>query len=334
VGFELRVPGEWEAQAGTWLCWPHHREHWGSKLNAIREFVEELVNTICRFQAVHLIVSDQSDSPPLSIVNKGSFPCHLHLIEHNDLWIRDYGPFFIKGSAQLEVRQFKFNAWGGKFPPWNLDQNVSKKIASITNAPFHESPLTLEGGAMEFNGSGIALSTRPCFISEHRNPNLSEDEMLSSVKKHLCLDDIVLLPDGLVGDHTDGHIDNLVRFISKDHILMPRPTEGDVNEQLLRTCHEQLKKWQHPREKWSLNISFLPSLIPIFTNDEACPRSYLNFIFLNDAILYPSYGEANQKEAQKALERLFPTRTIIAIDCSLLIQEGGALHCMTRQQPQ
>lgn len=333
MGLQLRVPAEWERQSGTWLCWPHHYKHWNSKLGAIRAFTEELVNTICRFQVVNLVVNDQDDGPPHSIGSKGSFPCHQHVIKHNDLWIRDYGPFFVKGSPQLQVRQFKFNAWGGKFPPWDLDQHVAEEIARITKSPLYMSPLILEGGAMEFNGSGIALSTRPCFISNSRNPNIAAHEMMNSVKNHLNLDEIVILPNGLLGDHTDGHIDNLVRFVSTKHILMPKPKKGDVNEKLLSVCYEQLKKWRHPSENWSLQISFLPSLSPAVINNELCPRSYLNFIFLNDAILYPSYGETNQEEVQKTLEHLFPKRAIIPVDCKLLIEEGGALHCMTRQQP-
>jgi agmatine deiminase len=263
----IRVPAEWETQATVWLCWPSHEEHWGERLPQIRTFFCGLIEHILAFQPVRLVVQPNTEGDPRWA--EFDHPEHLTIVEleHNDIWIRDYGPFFTKTSdGPLAVRQFQFNAWGEKFPPWNLDADFSRGCAEQVGWDFKRSPLILEGGAMEFNGAGIALTTQPCLLGEKRNSG-SVDTVTDEIVKHLNLTDIIVLPDGLAGDHTDGHVDNMVRFVSERKVVMPNPNTPSINSELLKSVESQLLAWRHPNEDWGLKVDFLPAMEPVKLGD-------------------------------------------------------------------
>lgn len=335
----MRVPAEWEKQRSVYLCWPSHEEHWGERLADIRSFVAALIREICQYQRVDLVVQPEDDSYRDQIQG-GAYECRPLEMAHNDLWIRDYGPFFVselegdenKVEGSLGLQQFQFNAWGEKFPPWTLDASFSQRLAEKEKLSFCSSDLILEGGAMEFNGRGVAISTLPCLVGKHRNVEAVE-EVVAQIKAHLGLRDLIVLPDGLAGDHTDGHIDNMVRFVSERKVLMPDPATSKVNKEILESVLAILGEWRHPDDGWALEIEVMPSMEPLELEGELLPRSYMNFIFLNGAVFYPDYGEACGSQAQAVLGACFPDRDIVPIDCRLLIEEGGALHCMTRQRP-
>jgi agmatine deiminase len=213
-----------------------------------------------------------------------------------------------------------------------LDAEVSKALSQKHQWKYSSSSLILEGGAMEFNGRGLAMTTRPCLDGKNRNP-YGLHQIKTEICEHLNLDELIVFRDGLAGDHTDGHIDNLVRFVGERKVLMPNPNEASINADLLLEVFNQCRSWRHPTEEWALDVDFLPSLDPLVYGKEQLPRSYMNFIFLNGALLLPFYGESMDTLAQEKLSIQFPDRDVIGIDCRLLIQEGGALHCMTRQQP-
>ena len=330
----MRVPAEWEAQAGVWLCYPSSEEHWGSRLGRIRDFVLELSQKILEFQPVFMVFHEpELIARVRKMMGEHAHPWHAITLVHNDLWIRDYGPFFMLSESQLAIRQFRFNSWGEKFPPWDLEKTFSERWAQKFKVPFSCSSLTLEGGAFDFNGQGIALTTHPCLVNPNRNPGLVLEEIKSEICRHLKLDDLIVLPTGLMGDLTDGHVDNLVRFVSERKVIMPEASCGDVNEKSLIQIKHQLSAWRHPSQGWALEIVECPSLSPRPFGKNWLPRSYLNFIYVNGGLLFPVYGDDSQIKAQLEFERCFPSRKIIPIDCNLLIEEGGALHCMTRQQP-
>jgi agmatine deiminase len=330
----VRVPAEWETQQGVWLCYPTCREHWGLRLEAIQKFVCGLTAEILQFQPVFMLFNEGDPQECILELFKGlPFPAQGFMVPHNDLWVRDYGPFFIQHEGALEVHQFRFNSWGEKFPPWDLEATFSQRLAQKFNWRFLKSELTIEGGAFDFNGGGIALTTRPCLMNPNRNPGLEESAMNREICRHLNLDELIVLPEGLMGDHTDGHVDNLVRFIDEKSVIMPTICSGDVNEENLLNVRRQLQDWRHPREGWALKILEAPYLKPRPFGKNWLPLSYMNFIYVNGGIFYPAFGEANQAEAQQFFESCFPKRQVRSIDCNLLIEEGGALHCMTRQQP-
>lgn len=327
---KLRVPAEWEPQDTVYLCWPHSPE-WGYELEEMRLFTVELISKILEYQNVDLI-HHPSHPPSMVFSEREKGKVELVPLEINDIWVRDYGPFFLHGREGLEVSQFTFNSYGQKFPPWNDDNLFAERLAEKNRWPFSKSEVVLEGGAIEFNGSGLAMATAGTLKGLNRNPHLTMVEICEHIKNHLGLEELIVLSGGLVGDHTDGHVDNVVRFVSSERVVMASPREAGPNKTLLEEVYGQLSRWRHP-DGWQLQIDFLPSLDPIESDGELCPRSYLNFIFLNGSILVPIYGIEKDQKALEAFSQLSLGIPTYGVNCELPIRQGGSLHCMTRQRP-
>lgn len=325
----LRVPAEWEPQERVFLCWPSHEEHWGQRLAGVQAFVRSLLEIVLEFQPATLIL--QPGTEPLVV--EGRHPLECLEVSHNDIWIRDFGPWFAWRDGQRVCRDFRFNAWGEKFPPWDLDASFSLRLGQDQGWPREESPLILEGGAMEFNGEGLAITTRPCLVGPGRQDPFDEEATRQAIVEHLGLDHLLVLPEGLKGDHTDGHVDNLVRFLPGGRVLLPEASEGDANEEVVQDAQQRLLKWATEVVGVDLKLLCLPSLPPKPLGNELLPLSYLNFIFLNGALLFPCFGVPQDAAARDVFEGLGLGLQVVAVDCSLLVEEGGALHCMTRQMP-
>jgi agmatine deiminase len=290
----VRYPAEWEEQAATWLALPINEQNWAPRKKQIDAFYSKLIDTISRFQEVKILDNLQ--------------------IPHNDIWIRDYGPFFVERAGKLEAVGYEFNAWGEKFPPWDLDSAVPKKISDLMQIPLKKYPWILEGGAVEFNGDGLCLTTAPCLFGEKRNS--AKQEMLKDLKESFGITSLKILPNGLEGDHTDGHIDNLARFAAKNHVVIAAGFEQEKKE---------IELWlgEHYEEA---KVDVLP-LPPVL------PASYMNFIFANSALIVPLYNCQADSVALEYFKKAFPNREIIGIDCSIPIEEGGSLHCLSKQEP-
>lgn len=321
VASKRRYPPEWEKQATTWLSWPHNEKEWGKKrLPKIKKFYEELISTILDFQNVNLILANEELLKEIeNIPTKKRYKCKKIIIPNNDIWIRDYGPFFVVGARRGVplLLDFEFNSWGEKFPPWDLDNEVPKHMALYLGQEIESYPIVLEGGAVEFSDNGLVLTTEQCLLNQNRNPNLSKIEIEKYLKTTFNIEEILWLNHGLEGDHTDGHIDNIARFIESKKVL--------INEQ---TNKEDIKLLKSK----DLNLTELP--LPIVKhNGKKLPASYLNFIFVNGGVIVPTFNCESDKKALDIFKKIFKDRKVIGIDCSLLIQEGGGLHCMTKQEP-
>jgi agmatine deiminase len=291
---KVRYLAEWEKQAATWLALPTNEQNWAPRRELIDAFYSKLINTISRFQPVKILDNLQ--------------------ISYNDIWIRDYGPFFVEVNGKLETISYEFNAWGEKFPPWDLDNAVPEKIAELMNIPLKKYPWILEGGAMEFNGDGLCLTTAPCLFGEKRNPE--KQELLEDLKESLGIKSLKILPKGLDCDHTDGHIDNLARFVAKNRVVMAAGFEQEKKEIETWLC-------QH-YEAVKVDILCLPP---------CPPASYMNFIFVNGGLLVPVYNCESDFAALKYFKEVFPDREVIGMDCTTPIEEGGSLHCLSKQEP-
>ncbi|MDR3000603.1 MAG: agmatine deiminase family protein [Fibromonadaceae bacterium] len=291
-----RYPAEWEEQAATWLALPINEENWASRRDGIDAFYSELVETISRFQSVKILDNLQ--------------------IPHNDVWIRDYGPFFVERSGKLNAIGYEFNAWGEKFPPWDLDNAVPEKVAEKLGIPCVKYNWILEGGAMEFNGDGLCLTTTPCLFGEKRNSKKQESELLKDLRESLGIKSLKVLPEGLEGDHTDGHIDNLARFVAKNRVVIAAGFEQSKKE---------IELWLAEHYE-NAKVDVLP-LPPIITS------SYMNFIFVNGGLIVPLYNCKADSFALEYFKKVFPDREIIGIDCIVPIEEGGSLHCLSKQEP-
>ena len=320
-----RYPAEWEKQAAVWLAWPHNEKEWGKKrLPKIKEFYKELISIILKFQDVNLILANEEMLNDVKAIHELPQRLKKIIIPNNDIWIRDYGPFFVSCRGEVTsplLLDFEFNGWGGKFPPWDLDNNVSKQITFYKGCEIESYPIILEGGAVEFSGDGLLVTTEQCLLNKNRNKNIKKEQFEKIIKSAFNIKEVIWLKRGLQGDHTDGHIDNVARFIGPKKILVAiANNKKDKNHEILQENLECLKK-----RKLELVEIPLPEGYDV--------ASYINFIFVNGGVIVPTFNCDADKKALEVFKKIFPKRKIVGIDCSLLIQEGGGLHCMTKQEP-
>ncbi len=241
----IRYPAEWEPQRRVWLSWPHHRENWGHR-PAIADFYVELIGIIRRFQPVALLVPQNIRADlPASLCREASFPLEIFELPTDDIWIRDYGPLFIDDDDELAAVSYEFNAWGKKFPPWDLDNAVPGRIAEALGISFRSEAFVFEGGAIEINGYGAGITTRDCMVGSGRNSESDLSAVEKALKETLGLSDLLTLPKGLAGDHTDGHIDNVARFVAPDRLVLAREDDPvSPNYEILREAHLRLSAWR------------------------------------------------------------------------------------------
>lgn len=340
---------EWEKQKCTWLAWPHNTQEWGKRgLEGIRGFYIDLISKILDFQDVNLIFKDEkllsqfNNEYDLKLVKachgKPRYRLKKIIIANNDIWIRDYGPFFMKGDngrggVTPPLLDFDFNSYGGKFPPWDKDNKVPKEIAMYLGRDIESYPLIMEGGSLEFNGDGVILTTEQCLLNKNRNPKLKKIQIENYLKSAFNVHEIIWLKRGLEGDHTDGHIDDFARFVDERKVLLCQSDDStDANFRHLKESKLRLKKWRHPKKKYELEIIDLPMPAVITRSGEQLPASYANFIFVNGGIIVPVFNCDADKVALRVIKKVFPKREIVGIDATLLIQEGGGIHCMTKQE--
>jgi agmatine deiminase len=335
-------PPEWEKQKCTWLSWPHNEKEWGKKrLPGIRKFYIDLISKILHFQDVNLILPDEKilfGMKSMFSQKKSKHNLKGIIVPNNDIWIRDYGPFFMKetcGRKSLQrIIDFEFNSYGGKFPPWDKDNKVPKEIASYYQREIESYPLVMEGGSLEFSGDGVILTTEQCLLNKKRNPKLKKEQIEYFLKSAFNVNDVIWLKRGLEGDHTDGHIDDFARFVGERKVLLCQTDDStDANFRHLRESKMYLKKWRHPKKKYKLEVIDLPMPDRMEIKKKRLPNSYANFIFINGGVIVPIFNCETDKEALKIFKKVFPKRKIVGIDATLLIQEGGGIHCMTKQEP-
>jgi agmatine deiminase len=298
-----RYPAEWEEQTATWLALPANEQNWAARRERVNAFYSKLTEIISRFQPVKILSDLQ--------------------IPHNDIWIRDYGPFFLKNGKATEAVSYEFNAWGEKFPPWNLDNAVPEKIAAIMNIPLKKYPWILEGGAMEFNGDGLCLTTAPCLFGKKRNSGERKGEMLNDLQTSLAIKSLKILQKGLDGDHTDGHIDNIARFVAKNRVVMAAGFSQEKSE---------IETWLGEHYE-NASVDTLPLPPQKRLGKEILPASYMNFIFVNGGLLAPMYNCETDRLALEYFKNIFPDREVIGMDCTVVIEEGGSLHCLSKHEP-
>ena len=334
----VRYPAEWEKQSATWLAFPHNKTNWyGERGVKIRKFYVELVRNITEFQPVNLLLPSKNfltDEEKVALANR-PFPVNFIVIKTNDIWIRDYGPFFMKKGNKKVVVETQFNAWGAKFPPWGLDNAIPQKIAAKMGLPLIESvPYIFEGGAIEVNGDGLGITTEDCLVGKNRNDVKHLNKVAKALRKAFGLKDLLVLPHGLHGDHTDGHIDNVARFVAKDRIVMcMADNKRSPNAPILSEAKFIIEKWLFRHYGESAVVDTLP-LPPqrVLDDGQILPASYMNYIYVNGGLIFPKYKSPNDAKAKKYFESVYPDHKVIGIDCRTVIEEGGSLHCMSKHE--
>lgn len=342
AGFSM--PPEWAPQEAVWLSWPvEDPRHWGgAKRQMIWAKFAEIAAAISHFEIVRINAPYADHAAIRTACNQAkAVPerVELHDHPHNDVWCRDHGPIFVKHphTGEVAVTDWEFNAWGGKFPPWDLDDAIPEKIATTLGMRRFKGGMILEGGAIEINGAGQLLTTEAVLLNPNRNPHLGRGEIEQRLRDGLGVTEILWLRQGIEGDDTDGHIDDLARFIDPQTILACiDPNATSPNQAILRENLSRLRSFLAPNQR-----AFEVLEIPL---PEACevpgwrlpvlPASYVNFLIVNGGVLVPTFRQArNDDRALGMVRELFPTREIRGIDCLELVEEGGTLHCISQQQP-
>ncbi len=340
AGFAM--PPEWSPQEAVWLSWPvDDPRHWGgAKQATMWAKFAEIAAAISRFETVRINAPETDHAAIFAACNRAkAVPERIQLFghPHNDVWCRDHGPIFVKhkNSGEVAVTDWEFNAWGGKFPPWDSDNAIPEKIASALGKRLFKGGMILEGGAIEINGAGQLLTTEAVLLNANRNPHLNREEIEQLLCDGLGVKEVLWLRQGIEGDDTDGHIDDLARFIDPQTILACIDT-GEANKQILGENLSRLRAFTGPNGR-----AFEVLEIPL---PEACevagwrlpvlPASYVNFLIVNGGVLVPTFRQQkNDDRALGMIRELFPDREITGIDCLDLVEEGGTLHCISQQQP-
>jgi len=334
-----RMPAEWEPHAATWLSWPRREgisfpDSFDRVLPALREMVAALINNgqsgsdsepVCIN-----VVNGAHEAEARSVLDLLPQECITYYeIPTNEPWCRDHGPIFLTRDAdpKLAIVDWDYNAWGNKYPPFDLDEVVPRRIAEILKVPVFYPRMILEGGSIEVNGAGALLTSESCLLNENRNPKLSRGEIEQRLRDYLGVREILWLGDGIEGDDTDGHIDDLARFVSETKVVtVVEENSDDANCQPLQDNLNRLSAF-------GLDIVTLPMPKKMVREGQRLPASYANFYIANSCVLVPTFADPADELALSILRDCFPNRRVVGIDCRELIWGLGTFHCLTQQQP-
>ncbi len=331
------MPAEWEPHAATWVAWPHAETTWpGCLADAEREF-ETLVRALARSERVELLAQTESHAQLLGarltdVVRAGAV--RLHVIRTDDVWLRDIGPTFVRDAAgALVALDWTFNAWGGKYAPWDRDDGVAARVAALAGVTRERPELVVEGGALEVDGEGTLLATEPTLLDPKRNPGISRESLEKRLGELLGVTHVVWLGDGIEGDDTDGHIDDLARFVAPGVVVCARePDTSDPNHAPLEACFSALQAARDARGR-ALRVVELPMPPAVHSGADRLPASYANFYIANREVLVPVFGAPSDQVALETLRPFFPGREVVGIPSRNLVRGLGAVHCLTQQQP-
>jgi len=337
LGF--RMPAEWEPQDAVWLSWPHNLQTWPGQFRPIPKVFAGIVAQISRFEAVRINCALRLQSRAQRLcVHAGADMSRVTFYNHptNDAWCRDHGPIFVKNdrTGEVAVTDWVHNAWGGKYPPFDLDNKIPPSIAQKLKMRRFENDMVLEGGSIDVNGEGLLLTSEQCLLNKNRNPHLSREEIEQNLKDYLGVKTVLWVGEGIVGDDTDGHIDDITRFFKADgFVTAVEPNKRDPNHKLLEENLDRLKSFRTPDGK-KFGIVTLPMPKPFGFRGQQVPASYANFLIINGAVLVPQFRQKKRDaEVREILAGCFKGREIIPIDCYHMIWGLGTLHCLSQQQP-
>ncbi len=337
LGF--RMPAEWEPQAAVWLSWPHNRRTWPGHFRPIPAKFAALVAAISRFEPVRLNLARPRQARARVLLNRAKADLRqVTFYDHptNDAWCRDHGPIFVKhdGTGEVAVTDWGHNAWGGKYPPYDLDNAIPAKIARALGLRRMVVDRILEGGSIDVNGAGALLTTESCLLNPNRNPALSRAGIEQMLRDHLGVRQILWLGDGIAGDDTDGHVDDLSRFYRVDGIVTAvERNQRDRNYAALRENRERLGSLRTPAGG-KFQIIELPMPRACYCEGQRLPASYANFLVINGAVLLPVFGQPRRDAAAAEIRaHCFPGRVVLPIDCRDLVWGLGTVHCLSQQQP-
>jgi agmatine deiminase len=333
-----RLPAEWAAHEATWVSWPHNRDSWPGVFEGVEPAMVEFVRALASCESVYINVLDADHERHVRGLLAAAAPperLRFYRFPTNDAWARDHGAIFVTraGSEPRLAVNFDYNAWGGKYPPFDLDREIGRQMAEALGVPrFAQPSIVLEGGSIEPNGAGVLMTTEQCLLNPNRNPSLGIADIERLLRNAFGVKQIVWLGDGIEGDDTDGHVDDLTRFIREDAVVtVMEPNKADPNHVPLLDNRRRLAELKVAGR--ALDVVELPMPEPQYLETQRLPASYANFYVANGAVLVPVFGCAQDDAARSILADCFPGRRVLPIDCRVLIAGLGALHCLTQQVP-
>jgi agmatine deiminase len=333
-------PAEFVKHTSTWLSWPHKEASWPGKIEAIFPVYAEFIKLVAEGEVVNInVLDDAMKAKALAFLHKaGADLGNIKFWNHptNDAWCRDHGPaFLINPNAPVKkvIVDWGYNAWGGKYPPFDLDDRIPTLIGEALNIPVYYPGIVMEGGSVDFNGKGTVLTTKACLLNKNRNPTLNQQQIEGFLRDYYGVTNILWLGDGIVGDDTDGHIDDLTRFVSEDTVVtVVEHNKKDENYKLLKENTDLLSKMKLENGK-SINVVELPMPGPFHYQDQRLPVSYANFYISNKYIVTPVFKDKNDDKALDILQACFPDRKVVGLDCRDIIWGLGAFHCLSHEEP-
>lgn len=334
------MPAEWSFHHGTWLAWPSNAETWSTGLECVQDRFVEMIGLLAGGEKVFLLVdsAEELHYAESRLEQTGVLPSsvEIHVIPTADAWIRDYGPnFLIRSSGQnigLSFNDWVFNAWGDKYPELTVDNGIPEALSNLLEVPRFEPGIVLEGGSIDVNGNGLCMTTRQCLLNPNRNPQLNAEQIESYLTEYLGIQRVIWLDRGLTGDDTDGHIDDVARFVAPTTVVTA--LEEDPQHPDFSPLQENYQILAEIAEKEQLfRVIALPTPGITASPEGPLPASYANFYIGNNVVLVPTFNQDSDQLALDTLRPLFPDRRVLGIDCSEIIQGMGAIHCLTQQQP-
>ena len=320
-----RLPPEWHPQDWLWIGFPHDPAEWPSFLPRAQEQIAAFANAVSDSgQAVRLIVRDEaSEARARELVSEA---VTLERRRYGDIWLRDTGPLVVSDGARLAARRFGFNGWGGKYL-MDGDQEIGEALAKSAGLDVATADWILEGGALDTDGNGLVVTTEQCLLNPNRNPGLSRAEIEARLARDLGFDRVLWLGDGLINDHTDGHVDNLARFVAPNVLALPRATGvDDPNAAIYADAKGRA-------EAFGVSVREIPSPGRVETDGRIEPASYMNFAVTSNLVVVPTYGTAHDDEGVAAIAALFPGRDVVGILADAVLAGGGSFHCASQQMP-
>ncbi len=338
-----RMPAEWEKHSATWLTWPKNKISWpGNKLAQVESIYIQMMDALLANERVNLLVKDKETATRVLkiLAVKKSNTSHLifHQVNAVDTWIRDYGPLFVKRGRDKAFTKWIFNAWGGKYSDLARDTGIVDKLETLKPIQRFNAGIILEGGSIDMNGRGTCLTTEQCLLNPNRNKHLSRKQIEKYLNDYLGAKKVIWLKEGIEADDTDGHVDDITRFVAPRTIVTAvEPNRVDKNHAYLEENLHILKSaTDQDGKKFQIIELPMPGVVGPGRSDtkhKRLPASYANFYIANQTVLVPVYSHKNDQKALAILKKVFPGRKIVGIECTPLVYGLGSIHCVTQQEP-
>ena len=333
-----RMPAEWEPHAGTWLTWPRREGiSFPDLYDRIPPILAAMVRALAEDEGVFINVWDATMEAEVrsALTQHDALNDRVEFHHHPayEPWCRDHGPVFVVNTSQRAVLNWGYNAWGEKYPPYDLDNAVPEHIASVRGLPCFTPDMILEGGSIEVNGQGTLITTESCLLNPNRNPALDRTAIEQRLSDYLGVRKVLWLGEGIAGDDTDGHVDDLTRFVDAQTVVTAvEPDSQHPNHPPLQVNLQRLQA-MCTQDGDSLRVIELPMPKPVLDQGERLPASYANFYIGNRTVLMPAFGQSRDADAQAILQQCFPSRRVLPLDSTHLIRGLGSFHCLTQQEP-